>query len=857
MLELKPLFDVELDVAPWLVNCRLTPLNDHDESTSPSRKELQIVNVEKNGSVLYTWKGMKGTTCIGIYDPHNKQNKLLYVFDREVPLISCSVNMERTLLAVSILQFTRRGLPMDTFRPVSRCLTLLIEIHPVNNTKVLKAVDSDVRVQFVHPAADKRVFPENHLLVVSEDRCIEHICIRVVVEEGYRVMVQNPDRLHKDIVAEDFLWAQWDTEGQRLFYVIKKENNAVLMCIQFYPDRNYEMLLSFPLGLSLTVTKLRLVNFGYNHFQEESLESLNLQVFTNHAGTMSVCYSHPVQNKLEFTYSIILLHHGWRKTFTVSLEASGCDCISEPAFINIGYYYVAVYMPGYFLHLINTQHPNLACHSLFLSGKDAKMKPWIHKRYMLSLSDLVLDCQLGKMYKADLNPQTLLLFMRDSKLDCHQLAAMHCAVLYLQSDSETEAQIIHWMCDLPVSGTFDLIQEFILGTLYRKVISETNAMDKLLPYSSLFNWDGEIPGISCSTETISQPVFGEEIPNIQVFWKELNRNVESVKNLESLQNPWHNTSSLRRIKTELCLKMKVDERANKHFRNILENAKKILSKVNTCSSAEQQVVPFFQEEDCHQMVLIGLMVEKLKEHLLNYLHYIGKKKIDLIVNNYVLNLLECIRQIVDEIWKKYGLKSHILCLSSGEKVNPAAFVAFHMMTRVLEAAEGLFLPLPPGYHTIHIILGVRCLPLHTLLHYIDLGVLHLTERFVTRLLEELDNSKTNESFKFGIVTRITEAIGQKIGHLWDHPTSSSCIARNYVETLLKNRCTQQKSKTFFLREQTTFESEFLPLTYLARFLTEVEDQALNPFEEQENVDAKFVEEVALKQTLTLLGLENE
>ncbi|GCB84350.1 hypothetical protein scyTo_0024867, partial [Scyliorhinus torazame] len=57
----------------------------------------------------------------------------------------------------------------------------------------------------------------------------------------------------------------------------------------------------------------------------------------------------------------------------------------------------------------------------------------------------------------------------------------------------------------------------------------------------------------------------------------------------------------------------------------------------------------------------------------------------------------------------------------------------------------------------------------------------------------LDNSKTNESFKFGIVTRITEAIGQKIGHLWDHPTSSSCIARNYVETLLKNRCTQQVS----------------------------------------------------------------
>lgn len=31
--------------------------------------------------------------------------------------------------------------------------------------------------------------------------------------------------------------------------------------------------------------------------------------------------------------------------------------------------------------------------------------------------------------------------------------------------------------------------------------------------------------------------------------------------------------------------------------------------------------------------------------------------------------------------------------------------------------------------------------------------------------------------------------------------------------------------------------------------------ALNPFEEQETVDARFVEETALKQTLILLGFE--
>lgn len=33
--------------------------------------------------------------------------------------------------------------------------------------------------------------------------------------------------------------------------------------------------------------------------------------------------------------------------------------------------------------------------------------------------------------------------------------------------------------------------------------------------------------------------------------------------------------------------------------------------------------------------------------------------------------------------------------------------------------------------------------------------------------------------------------------------------------------------------------------------------ATNPFEEQENVDARFVEETALKQTLIELGLEDK
>lgn len=92
--------------------------------------------------------------------------------------------------------------------------------------------------------------------------------------------------------------------------------------------------------------------------------------------------------------------------------------------------------------------------------------------------------------------------------------------------------------------------------------------------------------------------------------------------------------------------------------------------------------------------------------------------------------------------------------------------------------------------------------------------------------------------------------------MWDHPVSSASISRDYVRTLLEK---QNKNKGFAFngRDEPGFRPEFLPLTYLAKVLSDVEAQALNPFEEQENVDAKFVEETALMQTWILLGYEKK
>ncbi|XP_045075490.1 gamma-secretase-activating protein-like [Coregonus clupeaformis] len=123
-------------------------------------------------------------------------------------------------------------------------------------------------------------------------------------------------------------------------------------------------------------------------------------------------------------------------------------------------------------------------------------------------------------------------------------------------------------------------------------------------------------------------------------------------------------------------------------------------------------------------------------------------------------------------------------------------------------------------------------------------------------MTDLDNSDANEKLKFSILKRLPEPMEQRICHLWDHPISSACISRDYVRGLLEKHA-NTKGSTFMERDEPGFRPEFLPLTFLAKILLDVEDRALNPFEEQENVDARFVEETSLKQTLILLGFQDK
>ncbi|XP_032944604.1 gamma-secretase-activating protein isoform X2 [Rhinolophus ferrumequinum] len=811
-------------------------------------ESLRVLNVERNGNIIYTYKDNKGNVFFGLYDCQIRQNEHLYTFEKDLQVVSGSVNSERTLLAASLVQSTKEG-RKNELQPGSKCLTLLVEIHPVNNVKVLKAVDSYIWVQFLYPHVDSHPLPENHLLLISEEKYIEQFHIQVIQEDGNKVVIKNSGHLPRERVAEDFVWAQWDMSEQRLYYIDLKKSRSILKCIQFCANENFNLMFEAPLDISLSDSGFKLVNFGCDDLQDQEKLSkyLTLCVFTNHTGSLCVCYSPKFDSWEQITYSVFYFHKGHSKTFTAALGSANSRVTQGITFLNLDYY-VAVYLPGHFFHLLNIQHPDLICHSLFSTGNNEVIDMLPHSPLQSLSGSLVLDWCSGKLYRAFLNQSYLLEFLWNTQLDCEKIAVLHCVLSCGRDPQFLEAKIIQWVSEnISACHSFDLIQEFIIASSYWSIYPETSNWDKLLPFSSVLTWSTEIPGITLVTEEIALPLM--KVRSFQGYWEKLNFHLEYVKYSKP---PLHyNNSMVWREWHSLISEEKTGKRRSKvYVRNILDNAIKVISNLEA-RSLEPRLTPLFQEEDNPQRLLVGLMVSELKDHLLRHLQGVEKKKIEQMALDYVSKLLDLICQVLETSWRKHNL--HPWVLHFDRQASDAEFAVFHIMTRILEATNSLFLPLPPGFHTLHIVLGVHCLPLHNLLHYIDNGVLLLTETAVTRLMEDLDNTEKNEKLKFSIIVRLPPLIGQKICRLWDHPMSSNIISRNHVKRLLQNYKKQPQSSRI---DKSSFSIEFLPLNYFIETLTDLESssQALYAFEGHDNVDARFVEEAALKHTMMLLGL---
>ncbi|MEJ1272541.1 gamma-secretase activating protein [Cricetulus griseus] len=118
-------FDVRADVLPSLVAQAATAAEAGDTGVLETAYEsLRVLNIERNGNIIYTYKDNKGNSVFGLYDCQTRQNEHLYTFEKDMQAVSCSVNSERTLLAASFVQYTKEGVRSE-FHPGNGIILLL------------------------------------------------------------------------------------------------------------------------------------------------------------------------------------------------------------------------------------------------------------------------------------------------------------------------------------------------------------------------------------------------------------------------------------------------------------------------------------------------------------------------------------------------------------------------------------------------------------------------------------------------------------------------------------------------------------------------------------------------------------
>lgn len=192
--------------------------------------EWRILGQEQDGSLLTSWISVDNDygeqherSNIGVYNPTDKSFRILHSFDKRENCVQATVNASRTLLA-----FVLKDLQRNVYVPY------VVEVKSIdgqNGVEPMRLLANEsqrqVMTQFLWQK--KSTFEEKLLLFVHDD-CISLLKLKMTRQtrddgENSTDFRKN-DSLHLDrdlisreVIVKHFIWAQWDSTAQALYYI--------------------------------------------------------------------------------------------------------------------------------------------------------------------------------------------------------------------------------------------------------------------------------------------------------------------------------------------------------------------------------------------------------------------------------------------------------------------------------------------------------------------------------------------------------------------------------------------------------------------------------------------------------------
>lgn len=280
-------------------------------------------------------------SVVGCYNPKEKSFEILKRFSFRENLIQASVNRAKTLL-VFILKNqvitdnceVEGGNDKFVYKP---CLAEIKNSEAVDTIHSLLEVDSSkqVLVQFLWPKQQKNKHQDKFLLMIHEEN-VQLNTVKRIGTEDENCWNFGDSSLKIDFIVKNFVWCQWDSKIQTLFYIHLKQSTRIslekeeddkvtiptLSAFQFHDDIPTETVLNIPLNLPKIPSSSKCSEYEDDTIPLRIHDSaLNLIIVSDDdKGLLFICHYYLYQpmkqhdensasvKDVHFAYSITMVH---------------------------------------------------------------------------------------------------------------------------------------------------------------------------------------------------------------------------------------------------------------------------------------------------------------------------------------------------------------------------------------------------------------------------------------------------------------------------------------------------------------------------------------------------------------------
>ncbi|XP_055919188.1 protein pigeon isoform X2 [Eupeodes corollae] len=510
-----------------------------DQGIKEIANEWRILGQEQDGSLLTSWIFTNANdekyTCIGQYFASPKSFRVLYRFSKEENVIQASVNSAVSLLVYVVKTEHKTGSaeePVSTFYYSPYIVEL--KSNPTKEPELITKESSikQVMAQFLWKKEAKfdKVYLDKFLVLTHEESVMLYTSTINAekdqfgdtptsidfTDEGSWSLEEN---LSAEMIAKNFVWAQWDCENQALYYIhmkVKAKSSSssilkddedrspptpTLSAFQFNDKLPTETVLNIPLNLP----KIPHTTNASNCYEDDTVPlrihdtSLNLIILADESGMLFVCHyylyqnikppaddSSPANSDVHFAYSVTLLHHGCVVHCVMPGIPWDKAKLLKPTFALQGGHHMLVFQPDLFVHLLDVGLSHEPCCHIVCPAYNktplthlVPCKNWDKLAYDSATLDVVsLSIPKAHLIEA---------FRNDTSVD-NRLSMIHYFLVH-SNDMDVLSELLSIIMEQPLSlDTVALLKEALVAGSYssakRGLPSEALLLTRLLPLTT-------------------------------------------------------------------------------------------------------------------------------------------------------------------------------------------------------------------------------------------------------------------------------------------------------------------------------------------------------------------------------------